>query len=57
MNIASLSHLLKKVDLDVVVDYFTLSHVMKSKMELASNKIKRLLGILSSYTFNLFSKR
>ena len=29
-------------------------HIMKSKMEPATNRIKRLLEILSSYSFNLY---
>ena len=29
-------------------------HIMKSKMEPATNRIKRLLEVLSSYSFNLY---
>ena len=29
-------------------------HIMKSKMEPATNKIKRLLELLNSYSFNLY---
>ena len=29
-------------------------HIMRSKMEPATNRIKRLLEILSSYSFNLY---
>ena len=54
INIASFSHLLKRVDFDAVVDHLAIAHIMKSKMELATNRIKRLFKILSSYSFNLY---
>ena len=54
INIANFAHLLKRVDFDAVVDHLAITHVMKSKMEPATNRIKRLLEILSSYSFNLY---
>ena len=54
INIASFAYLLKRVDFDAVVDHLAIMHIMKSKMELATNRIKRLLEILSSYSFNLY---
>ena len=33
INIASFSHLLKRVDFDAIVDHLALTHIMKSKME------------------------
>ena len=54
INIASFTHLLKRVDFDAVVDHLAITHIMKSKMEPATNRIKRLLEILSSYSFNLY---
>ena len=54
INIASFAHLLKRVDFDTVVDHLVITHIMKSKMEPATNRIKRLLEILSSYSFNLY---
>ena len=54
INIASFAHLLKRVDFDAVVNHLAITHLMKSKMELATNRIKRLLEILSSYSFNLY---
>ena len=54
INIASFSHLLKRVDFDAVVDHLALMHTIKSKMELATTRIKRLLGLISSYSFNLY---
>ena len=54
INIATYSHLLRKVDFDAVVDHLAIMHIMRSKMEPASNRIKRLLEVLSSYSFNLY---
>ena len=54
INIASFSHLLRKVDFDAVVDHLAITHIMKSKVEPATNRIKRLLEILSSYSFNVY---
>ena len=54
INIASFAHLLKRVDFDAVVDHLAIVHTMKSKAELATNRIKRLLEILSAYSFNLY---
>ena len=53
INIASFAHLLKRVDFDAMVDHL-ITHIMKSKMEPATNRIKRLLKVLSSYSFNLY---
>ena len=54
INIASFSHLLKRVDFDAIVDHLALTHIIKSKMELATTRIKRLLELISSYSFNLY---
>ena len=54
INIASFSHLLKRVDFDTIVDYLALTHIIKSRMELATTRIKRLFELLSSYSFNLY---
>ena len=54
INIATFSHLVKRVDFDAVVDHLAIIHIMKSKMEPATNRIKRLLEVLSSYSFNLY---
>ena len=53
INIASFSHLLKRVDFDAIVDHLTLIHIIKSKAELAATRIKRLLELVSSYSINL----
>ena len=54
INIAGFAHLLKRVDFDAVVDHLAITHIMKSKIEPTTNRIKRLLEILSSYSFNLY---
>ena len=40
INIASFSHLLKKVNFNAIVDHLALTHIIKSKMEPATMKIK-----------------
>ena len=54
MNIATCSHLLKKVDFDAVVDHLAITHIMRSKAEPATTRIKRLIELLSPYSFNLY---
>ena len=54
INIASFSLLLKRVDFDVIVDHLALTHIIKSKAEPATTRIKRLLELISSYSFNLY---
>ena len=46
--------MLKRVDFDAIVDNLALTHIIKSKMELATTRIKRLLELISSYSFNLY---
>ena len=40
--VASFSHLLKRVDFDVIVDHLALMHIIKSKAEPATTRIKRI---------------
>ena len=54
INIASFVHLLRKVDFDAVVDHLAITHIMRIKVEPATTRIKRLLEVLSSYSFNLY---
>ena len=54
INIASFSHLLKRVDFDAIVDHLSLMHIIKSKTEPTMTRIKRLLELISSYSFNLY---
>ena len=41
INIASFSHLLKRVDFDAIVDHLALTHIIKNKMEPVTTRIKR----------------
>ena len=54
INIASFSHWLKRVDFDAIVDHLALMHIIKSKIEPATTRIKRLLELISSYSFKLY---
>ena len=54
INITSFAHLLEREDFDAIVDHLAIRHIMKSKMEPATNRIKRLLELLHSYSFNLY---
>ena len=54
MNIATFLHLLKKVDFDATVDNLAITHIMRRKAEPAMTRIKRLLELLSPYSFNLY---
>ena len=54
MNIATFSHLLKKVDFDTIVDHLAITHIIRSKAEPTTTRIKRLLELLSPYSFNLY---
>ena len=54
MNIATFSHLLKRVDFDAIVDHLAITHIMRSKAEPATTRIKGLLELLSPYCFNLY---
>ena len=54
INIASFLHLLKRVDFNAIVDHLALTHIIKSKAEPATPRIKRLLESISLYSFNLY---
>ena len=54
INIASFAHLLRKVEFDAVVHHLAITHIMRSKVEPATTRIKRLLEVWSSYSFNLY---
>ena len=53
-NIASFSHLLKRVDFDAILDHLSFTHIIKSKAEPATTRIKRFLELVTSYSFNLY---
>ena len=54
INIASFVHLPRKVDFDAVVDHLAIIQIIRSKVVPVTNRIKRLLEVLSSYSFNLY---
>ena len=54
INIASFVHLLKRVVFDAIVNHLPLTHLIKSKTEPTTSRIKRLLEFLSSYSFYLY---
>ena len=54
INIASFSHLLKSFDFDTIVDHLALTDIIKSKVEPATTRMKRLLELISSYPFHLY---
>ena len=54
VNIASFVHLLRKVDFNAVVDHLAIMHIMRSTVEPAATRIKRLLEVLSLYSFNFY---
>ena len=51
VNIASFAHLLKRVDVDAIVDHLAITNIMNNKMEPATNRIKRLLEVLTHLTY------
>ena len=54
INIARFSHFLKRVDFDAIIDYLALTHIIKSEAEPATIRIKRLLELITSYSFKLY---
>ena len=38
----------------MIVDHLTITHIIKSRAEPATARIKRLLELISSYSFNLY---
>ena len=49
INISTFSHLL-----NTVVDHLAIMHIIRSKAEPATTRIKRLIELLSPYSFNLY---
>ena len=45
---------IEKSGFDAVVDHLAITQMMRSKVELATNRIKRLLEVFSDYSFNLY---
>ena len=48
MNITTFLHLLKKVDFDAIVDHLAITHIMRSKAEPTTTRIKKITGIIKS---------
>ena len=44
INIASFSHLFKRVDFDAIVDHLALMHIIRSKTEPATTRTKKIVG-------------
>ena len=53
INVVTFSHLLKIVYSDMI-DQLALTHIIKSKEEPVTARIKRLLELISSYSFILY---
>ena len=45
---------IEKVDFDAIFDHLAITHIMRSKAEPTTTRIKRLLELLSPYSFNLY---
>ena len=54
INTESFSHLLKRVDFNAIIDHLSLTHIITSKAVPAMVRIKRLLELISLYSFNLY---
>ena len=54
IKIAGFSYLLKRVDFNAIVHHLALTHMIKSKVEPATTRIKRLLELINLYSFNLY---
>ena len=54
LNIMSVAPLSKMVNFDAIIDHLALVHILKSKTQPATTRIKRLLEVLSAYSFNLY---
>ena len=54
MDIVTFLHLLKKADFNAVVDHLAITYIMRSKAEPATIRIKKLIELLSPYSFNLY---
>ena len=44
----------EKGRLYAIIDHLAITQIMRSKIEPATNRIKRLLEVLSAYSFNLY---
>ena len=46
--------MLKRVDFDAIINHLSLTHIIKSKAEPITVRVKRLLELISSCSFNLY---
>ena len=46
--------MLKRVDFNATIDHLSLTHIIKSKAEPATIRMKCLLELISAYSFNLY---
>ena len=44
INITRCVHLLKRIDFDAIVDHLALMHIIKSKAETTTTRIKKVIG-------------
>ena len=44
----------QKVDFDAIIDHLSLMYIIKSNTKPATTRIRRLLELISSYSFNLY---
>ena len=51
INIASFTHLLKKVDFETIVDHLAIMHIIKSKDETHHNKNQKTIRIMELLLF------
>ena len=54
INVSSFSHLLKRVNFNMIVCHLALKHIIESKAEPATTRIKRLLEIISFNSFYFY---
>ena len=54
LNIANFSHLLNRVGFDAIINHLSPTHIIKSKAEPATIRIKILLELIGQYSFNLY---
>ena len=50
-------NLLRRIDFDAIVDHLALTDIIKDKAEPTTTRIKRLLWVLSSYSFKLYKRK
>ena len=54
INKVRITHLLKRVDFDAIIDHLALTHIITRKAEPATIRIKILLKVLGLYSYNSY---